>query len=176
MSDDDFIDGTVSEMKPWTLIGAHFLSLPPPAAAHQEEARWKLLRHQQHCDPHVCGRHHPGGEAAVQRDPHTQVSAPGLSAWSPSVYILKVWCSLMFVFCVQVAISGHLLSAHHRGGGRAGGERGLFSFVRIHIDETFWCLSSTLSNTITLKRELAGLEWMGTSSGQSSNSLKVNSL
>lgn len=47
--------------------------LCPPAAAHQEEARWKLLRHQQHRNPHVCGCHHQGGEAAVQRDSHTQV-------------------------------------------------------------------------------------------------------
>lgn len=45
------------------------------AAAHQEAPRRELLRHQQHRDPHVCGRHHQGGEAAVQGDPDAQVDA-----------------------------------------------------------------------------------------------------
>lgn len=68
--------------------------LCPPTAAYQEAARRELLRYKQYCHPHVCGRHHAGGEAAVQGDPHTQVTAdwsspPALSLPSPSTGFLK---------------------------------------------------------------------------------------
>lgn len=85
--------------------------LCPPAAAHQEEARWKLLRHQQHRNPHVCGCHHEGGEAAVQRDSHTQVKylprtlPPDQHGVSPEACLVAHRSCNGFIFlCIYILI------------------------------------------------------------------------
>lgn len=81
----------------------------PPAAANQTPARRELLRHQQHRHPHVCRRHHPGGEAAVQRDPHAQVRTRTRFRFSPRGPNPDL---NLFLFSCQLEISGYFLSAN----------------------------------------------------------------
>lgn len=110
------------------------LLLCSPAAANQEEARWKLLRHQQHSNPHVCGCHHPRGEASVQRDSHAQVNRY-LHGKIPLLWPL-VPCTHTFLSCfLKLAVCGRLLAAHNRGGERTRGERTTSSvvFIRFHV-------------------------------------------
>lgn len=105
-------------------ISGFWIFIPPfspLAAANQEEAWRELLRHQQHRDPHVCGCHHQGGEAAIQRDSHTQVGAnpPPWSAPSTCCFIRTKLSWLLFC---QLALGGHFLTIHNWGGERARGK------------------------------------------------------